>query len=458
MTIRLRFHAVERLLGTTLDHIDAAALCHLVDNSVEESSQLEFKAVLDDKWSPDPSELAKDICALANASGGVLIFGIAEAESRADALGPFAKPGGEVRARIAQILNAHARPSPPFEVDVVPADGLGDRVFIVIAVPRSLDAPHARLRSENGETWFQFPVRYETTTTYLSESELSLRYEARHRGFGGRRKRLRGLANDLQPAPADSDREIQMAFAAVPVNAGRFSITEASILEWRRRISAPERAQHSFGQVPQLVVTRHRIRQGRVVLELATREEIDLHADGSLSASLRMDESAQNMLHRVIGHPVAVEDDFLAIRLTAMVHLAAEFASEGAGCAGDLLVWLRLSSMSTDGTLHDMSLVEAPTQFDGHRRPYAGDDATNEVLVETATSIEVLLHPTMTVTVRELHRIYGEIAHGLGVAEPRLTTAQGEVRSSAWPANRQTSLREWATRTSVPDNALSPNC
>lgn len=452
MTIRLRFPAVERLLGATLDRIDAAALGNLVDNSVEESAQLEFKTVPDKRWSPDPAELAKDICALANASGGILIFGVAEEASRAAALTPFSRPEGEVRARIAGILNAHARPSPPFEVEVVPSDEQ-DMVFIVIAVPRSLDAPHARLMREKGETWFQFPARYETTTTFLSESELSLRYEARHRGRRDRETRVHELADGLATPTARQDREIQMAFASVPVNPGWFSITDASVLDWRTRISGPDRAGHSFGQAPHLIVERHRIRQGRVVLELATREQIDLHADGSLTVSLHMIEGSQNMLYRVAGHPVAVEDDFLAIRLAAIVHLAAEFASEGAGCAGDLLLWLRLCSIADDGTLHDMSLVASPTPCDPHRRPYAGDDAANEVVVETATSIELLLHPTTTDTVRELHRIYREITQGLGVAEPRLTTAHGEVASSAWPGNRQTSLLDWANRTGVSDAA-----
>ena len=50
----------------------------LIDNSVEESTELEYKrsfAKANPKWK---EELAKDISAMANANGGIFIYGLAE--------------------------------------------------------------------------------------------------------------------------------------------------------------------------------------------------------------------------------------------------------------------------------------------------------------------------------------------------------------------------------------------
>ena len=174
MNITLWLPSLEKLFGDRLSNLTERHFQTLVDDRAEEDSQLDFKQTLQLDTDKDRKELAKDVCAFANARGGLLVYGIAEENGRAAELKPFDRPAGEIRSRIASILRSHCRPAPSFQVTEVEAEH-GGRIYIALAVPRSLDARHALLRKEAEETWLQFPVRYEDTTTYLSEPELALR-------------------------------------------------------------------------------------------------------------------------------------------------------------------------------------------------------------------------------------------------------------------------------------------
>lgn len=455
MPIRLRLPALERLLEVPLSAIDETALRRL--SGVEEDGQLEFKEVRqtflgDDK---DRSELAKDVCAMANARGGLIIFGIGDESGRAGALLPFKPPTGEIRLRIAQILRSHTRPTPPFDVAVVNSVEKHGLIFVVLAIPRSADAPHARLRtdardgSDHRETWFQFPVRFEAGIDYLSESELASRYEGRQRGLVQRQARLRDLLNSANPDRLANPACFQLSVGAVPVNAGDFSITNDAIHEWRGRIADMGRGDRSFGSNAQLAVERHLIRQGSVRM-VAHDGTIEMHSDGSLAAGYSWLAPEAKLLERHFQQPAAIQDYFLLTRLTTLASIAGAFAAEGAACSGDLLIAVRLTSLTETSRPRAMSLVGSAGQNETDFIPFVNDELACEVQLETQSSIDLLAGPVDTALTTEYHRLGTAVMQGLGLAECALTTRDGHVRPDSWPIGRQPELRQWATRHAIP--------
>ncbi len=74
------------LQGKPLSQIDLATLQGLIANGVAEDKTLEYKRVLPSSGDHDKAEFLADVSALANSSGGFILFGVAEQKGRAVAL------------------------------------------------------------------------------------------------------------------------------------------------------------------------------------------------------------------------------------------------------------------------------------------------------------------------------------------------------------------------------------
>lgn len=114
----------------------------LIDNSVEESTELEYKrsfAKENTKWK---EELAKDISAMANANGGVLIYGLAEKNvskglSLPESIMPI-PPTDMTKDQLSQLLSSNITPRiNNIEISVFPQEG--GNVF-VLHVPKGKTA------------------------------------------------------------------------------------------------------------------------------------------------------------------------------------------------------------------------------------------------------------------------------------------------------------------------------
>jgi pimeloyl-ACP methyl ester carboxylesterase len=138
-----RFHRVEAIFGGPLGQVTYADLAELVGNpDAAEGEDLDFKAA---HYSPErKTELAKDVAALANTIGGVLVIGLADdRKSRVPtAAVPVELTDGRLR-QIRQTLASNLRPTP--RIKLIPKqDSPGSNEgILLIAVGRSLDAPHA---------------------------------------------------------------------------------------------------------------------------------------------------------------------------------------------------------------------------------------------------------------------------------------------------------------------------
>jgi hypothetical protein len=137
----LRMPRLEQLLGVRLDQLDYPAIQALVGQQTTEDLTLEFKRELYADGGND--ELAKDVAAMANAAGGLILLGVDEDEGRAGRLTPVALTDDEQR-RMRQVCASRIAPT----VRDLTIAGLRDPAeptigVFVLLVPASESAPTA---------------------------------------------------------------------------------------------------------------------------------------------------------------------------------------------------------------------------------------------------------------------------------------------------------------------------
>ena len=160
------------MLADRLDQIDENLLNQVCREQWDESSTLEFKALIPQP-SPDDKpkqEFLKDIAALANAGGGDIIYGIGELNGKANGLVPIqeaANPVDGTRRRLGQWLESGVEPRiGGLNMHPVPLTS-GDYI-LVVRIPPSFQRPH---RSRVGAHW-QWPVRSGTHTAELTYPQI----------------------------------------------------------------------------------------------------------------------------------------------------------------------------------------------------------------------------------------------------------------------------------------------
>jgi hypothetical protein len=156
------------MLPRDFSQISADLLHQICQEHWPESLVLEFKRELPAKDAKGRSEFLKDVCALANAGGGDLLFGIQERDGCADAMIAItADPPDSVARRLGQILDANVEPRLA-SVQFHPVS-LDSGYVLVCRVAQSFVGPH-RFRDDAG-SW-RFVVRAATHTADLTYDQL----------------------------------------------------------------------------------------------------------------------------------------------------------------------------------------------------------------------------------------------------------------------------------------------
>lgn len=123
----------------------------LVDAEVSENKTLDFKQEWKDlKDRINKQEFLKDITAMANTEGGVIVYGVEEDNGKAKAaIGVTISDSEEkLRQQIQNIVETNTDPKlVNIQVDLVPGDN--GKTFIVINIPQSWNAPHRITLNKN---------------------------------------------------------------------------------------------------------------------------------------------------------------------------------------------------------------------------------------------------------------------------------------------------------------------
>jgi len=215
----MAFTSLHRLLGHSPGPLTEEMIDEAVAQGIAETDDLDWKSELPPTSALNTTDFPKDIAAMANSGGGVIVYGITEQEKKATG-----------RSGIEELTENHERTlrsaaitaiSPPvFGLDIVRLGDEGNRCVAVL-VPASVDGPHLIYRND----FFGAPVRNNADTVYMKEPQIEAAYRTR---FNERRASTEALDRLYDELAAVTKVESRAWLIAV----GRPRVGPATIIRW----------------------------------------------------------------------------------------------------------------------------------------------------------------------------------------------------------------------------------
>ncbi|ACZ22389.1 predicted transcriptional regulator with HTH domain protein [Sanguibacter keddieii DSM 10542] len=174
-----------------------------------ETNDLDWKSELPPAKGLPQTDFPKDVAAMANSGGGVIVFGVRESQKAATDrvdIGEF----DEAYERSLRSAAITAISPPVFGLNVHRLGTEGTRA-VVVEVPASVDGPHLIYRND----YFGAPVRNDSDTVWMKERQIEAMYRAR---FDERRHATEALDSLYGEAAAgrDSDKRAWLVAVAHP--------------------------------------------------------------------------------------------------------------------------------------------------------------------------------------------------------------------------------------------------
>jgi len=286
------FTALHRLLGRTPGPITDELLETAIAAGLAETDDLDWKKVLPEPKRLSEQDFPKDLAAMANSGGGIIVYGVEETQKRATGRYDV----GELSERHEQALRAAAYSaiSPPLlGLGIYPVGEDGNRAVVVV-VPQSTDGPHLVFQNQ----FFGAPIRNNADTAWMKERQIEAAYRSRLDERRRVAQDLDALYDEAAVNWADSDGATFIAVARprVPlVNASQPTRDEARELLSATTEILPKLVKLNVSTHPLASVDLNSPRPGLrrwVAIETAMRPEIKwrtawvaLHHDGSVSIS-----------------------------------------------------------------------------------------------------------------------------------------------------------------------------
>ncbi|MBL8518465.1 MAG: ATP-binding protein [Betaproteobacteria bacterium] len=203
------------MIGKPLDQIDRPTIQALIDEEVTESKTLEYKRDFPGPAPEDKKKLLRTICALANTSGGDLVYGIEAVDGIAKAVpGIEVSSEDEIRLRLENAVRDGIEPRlGQLGLKLVPL--ASNQCVLVIRVEKSWGSPH-RLKSDG-----HFYGRNSAGTYQLDIAEI-------RQGFGASETIIEKIRNFIAgrllairsgETPVPIHKHGSMALHVVPVSA-----------------------------------------------------------------------------------------------------------------------------------------------------------------------------------------------------------------------------------------------
>lgn len=202
----MTFTPLHRALGASPAPLTNELLHAAVTGGVMETNDLDWKAELPPAKGLTQTDFPKDVAAMANSGGGMIIYGVRESQRAATErvdVGEF----DEAYERSFRSAAITAISPPVFGLNVHRLGDVGERA-VVVEVPASIDGPHLIYKNN----YFGAPVRNDSDTAWMQERQIEAMYRAR---FDERRHAAEALDRLFAEAVAGRDIHQRAWFIAV---------------------------------------------------------------------------------------------------------------------------------------------------------------------------------------------------------------------------------------------------
>ena len=432
--VALRSRRLEQVFGAQLDAVAYAQVVALVTNRISESYDLDFKATLYGTSDRAKRDLGSDVAAMANTAGGMVVLGVDDDDQGRAAGAPGITLSDSEYGRIRQIVASQVSPLPLFDVLPVEDPQRPGHGFLLLAVPRSVMAPHAVIVNEA----LRFPRRNGTTTTYLAEPEVAEAYRGRFVGIASRLNEAEGVEREFV-ARLNTEAQVFVVITLVPDASGSCPINAATFEKFRKG-----NLHHDPLIIPQSAVWQHvSVRRRRFVADGSSDSE---SLASYLACELR--DSGAGAFAAVVGfretnlHPPGVEADAVINGIASGLRFVARHARDKAAAGGLATVRALLWPVS----------VSRPVYLFQNRR-FPGDRVGREVqqppVADGVFDIDDLAvggQPLMVATYVLATGLFQEF----GIPEAAQITADGTIRRRYWQAGWSEQIVAWAQASSIP--------
>lgn len=283
----------------TYDHIVLAVAAGVV-----EEAALDWKQELPQRGKID--ETTKDIAAMANSGGGVIVYGVAESSGRAESVSHVSV---NEAARV-MILSAAASAQPMvqgMELRALPSSEGSEEGVVVAIVPGSPNAPHM----VGQKHLYGAPVRNGPTTVWLDERSIERAYAERFSLRSSRKVLLESMVEDLKDR-LHLPGKTWLLGVATPLapttthnnDLSRQEVSEVLTASFRRSVQLTRNEDDIERPLARISRYAERLKVGRRRFIAETifgegpakrseRAHTEIHHDGSLGLALSMDQSLE---------------------------------------------------------------------------------------------------------------------------------------------------------------------
>lgn len=168
------FTPLHRLLGEAPGPLTDSMLDSAIKAKLEETDDLDWKSELPPLKGLPQTDFPKDVAAMANRGGGVLIYGVTEKQKKATSRVDMGEEINEGYLRALRSAAVTAVSPPVFGLSTYLLGEEGNRALVVV-IPDSTEVPHLIYKGE----YFGAPVRNDADTVWMKEGEVERAYRAR---------------------------------------------------------------------------------------------------------------------------------------------------------------------------------------------------------------------------------------------------------------------------------------
>lgn len=168
----MTFTPLHRVLGLQPSDLTDEILNAAITAGIEETDDIDWKSEFPAIKGITQGDVPKDIAAMANANGGIIVYGVTET-AKAAAGRQHVQEFGENEERAYRSAAVSAISPPIFGLDIFEVGA--DLRAIAVIVPASVDGPHLIYRND----YFGAPIRNGADTVWMRERQIEAMYRAR---------------------------------------------------------------------------------------------------------------------------------------------------------------------------------------------------------------------------------------------------------------------------------------